>query len=658
MASYDILTDFKAGNDPDRLSFSAACSIAVFRRKWPVTYSRKKRGSISQDTSLVTDTKGVLVIIDDVTNVTVSSTKSNHISSLTAVLKPGLNYISELLPGDYVFCWMAQDKETIADIVKNLAAGKPCNNWMDGLKFFGKVSACRKKSSINPHSGTRDTRYMMSALGFGELDSKLYYEPYLQLPEFSPALAFLQYYGSKLNELIGVDAKGGVETDKIVPLVYRLLLGSGVPPHRFGSAASTDQSTEQIHATEGLDNPNIFILPQEVASVFGVKEGSKPNGQVGLVDVMQLVHGVHKFPEGGATPQEVFCPKLQDSTGPTRFTGNKLMGTFLPQLPAFTGAKPLWELMKQFVNSTVNEMYTALKVNADGKIMPTVTLWQLPFSSGLSGEVYRPKDYMSPENRAKERSAKAELEKLGGPTSENGMQFINAAKKRAKSGVFEGVLAPAPDEYEMTKFLELPRWRIPPIFVKGFDVGRSDAMRVNFIHIYGEAGASTGVKPVQGFLRSPPIKDDLDILRSGLRPYMATVPCGPTDVIRLGPDAWMQLMADLLMGQELTLTGTLDLHGIPQPISPGDNIEFDEVVAHIESIVHTFSLDPLGNPSFTTSLQLSRGMSADQADGTDFALFTGLNTGDMTTYDPAITRDGEGLTMTTGNSDDLTTRSD
>lgn len=653
MATYDILKDFDEGSNPDRMSFSAAACIAVFRRKWPVTYSRKKRKSVSDNTSFVTDLKGLLVIVDDISNVTVSSTKENHISSMSATLKPGLNYISEILPGDYVFCWMAQSKKTIEDVIKNLGNGDPCNNWMDGLKFFGKVAACRKNSTTAGQSGHRNTKFMLTALGFTEYDAKLYFEPYLGLPAFSPAVGFLQYYGTKINELI-LEAKGDLQSDKIVPLIYRVLLGNGAKPFVL---------QENHRASEGVDNPNTLILPKEVSSVFGVKTGTKPGGNVGIVDVTNFIHGVQKFSETGNTPESIFVSKIEKTDGSISFTGKKIMGSFLPNLPAFTGAKPVWELLKQFVNTTVNEMFTSLKVGPDGKVAPTLTLRQLPFSSGLISETYTPKDELDPTLRAKERAAKKALESLGGESTVAGMKLIERVREKTqKTGdfnPFDSAAAPPMEQmYDVTRFLELPRWKIHPVFVKTFDIGRSDAMRINFIHVYGEAGAAAGNKNQQQIIRDPPIKDELDVLRSGLRPFMATVPCGPTDVIRHGAGAWMNLLADILMGQELTLTGTLDCHGIQQPISIGDNIEYDGVVAHIEALTHSFFIDMNGNAVFGTQLQLTRGLSAEQAGEDDFALFAGLHAGDMSTFDSFVTRDGTGLTVGKGDSDNLKTAAD
>lgn len=670
MPSYNILKDFGVGESPDKLGFSGSACIAVYRRKYPATYSRKTKKSIAKGINLLTDLRGVMVIVDDIAQAQVNSTKGNHVSTLTATLRPGLNYVSEILPGDFIFCWMAQDKETIAAVVKKIGQGQPCNEWSDGLKFFGRVATCRKRAAVVPSTGTRLTSFTVTALGFTELDAKLYYEPYMQLPQFTPAVGFMQYYGIKINELITAakgQTGGSFATDDIVPQIYKVMFGSGVKPFRgdvqkrsfYAADGKNEEGGNTVHLSEGLDNPNIFTYPKEVAAIFGKTGGSKPDGRFGLIDIMDFIHGVQEY-RGGETPTEIFSPNVPawDEPGTIGFTGNRLMGTFLPNLPAMNGAHPIWALLNQFVNSAVNEMYTTLRVNPEGRVVPTLILRQLPFSSGLVGNSYIPPDELSFTQRQQERQAKAELAAVGGENSKAGLKLIRRAEARQKKNgnKFEPLLAPAPPAetpLTVTKFLELPRWKIPGIFVKDFDIGRSDAMRVNFIHVYGEAGTPTGIKPSDQFVRDQPIRDDLDILRSGLRPYMATVPCGPTDLVKRAPGAWMHLLADIMMNQELSLTGTMNTHGIPQPICPGDNIEYDGVVAHIESVAHNFHSGADGMTQFTTSLQLSHGMSAEQASDDDMSLYAGLAAADLTSYDPAVTREGEGMTVGNGDSDNL-----
>jgi hypothetical protein len=89
---------------------------------------------------------------------------------------------------------------------------------------------------------------------------------------------------------------------------------------------------------------------------------------------------------------------------------------------------------------------------------------------------------------------------------------------------------------------------------------------------------------------NPPVRDDLDIQRSGLRAYMTTVACATKDQVGHAPNAWISLTADRPHRQPVHAqrhrVGSL---GIVSPICEGDNLEWDGVVYHIESVTHSAS---------------------------------------------------------------------
>ena len=50
---------------------------------------------------------------------------------------------------------------------------------------------------------------------------------------------------------------------------------------------------------------------------------------------------------------------------------------------------------------------------------------------------------------------------------------------------------------------------------------------------------------------------------------------------------WARIHADAVIGGHLKMNGTFVCAGIPDPIAVGDNLEFEDVVYHIEQITHT-----------------------------------------------------------------------
>lgn len=596
MPHYDIVNDFGVGDDDaqEQLNTSPDWCLAVIRFANPLTYDRNSKASFSTIYSDGVKIRGKpLIIRDEVVSLNVSNSKANHLTQLAATLLPHTdkNFLSEILPGDWVFAWMAHDKLTIDTVIKNVQNGKAANGWSDGLKFMGRIGGVRKILTQNP-GGHRTVGYNVNASGFTEFDATLFYEPHLA--ENIPAIG--QYFaalGANLNKLI--DSQGqGINVNRALVLFLDLLLGQGITTNL--GLPSTDK---KLQSTAGLDAPYSYVVPKEVGAIIGKTDKSKPD-LLSAADCIEFVYGRQEYSEQDFTDDEMALLNAEEGKqgtlavvagqrlnpsgtkggGNRRFTGNDMLGIFLPTPPNFT-SHSVWSILHQYLNPAVNEMYTCLRVNPAGKVVPTLVARQLPFSTEL-----------------------------------------------------------ADSDPPVTKFLSLPRWRVHPILVKRADIGRSDAMRINFVHVYGDDGPQT-MNPVAGqIVLAPPYRDDLDIARSGLKPYMQTISNAPSDNVT-GESAkkWMAILSDILMGQQLTLTGVLEIYGVQAPICPGDNIEWDTAVFHIESVTHSCTMAPDGKKSFVTTLALSHGLSIDPGD-TNLSLFPGVNPEDLITNDPPTTNDG------------------
>lgn len=586
MASYNIIDEhgLRAGANPDAISVSPDWCLVVFRFANPLTYDRLTQASFSTLYSDGVKLRGdPLVLRDAVLHLNVSSSKNSHLTQLGALLRPNLNYLAEIMPGDWIFAWMAHDSRTIDAAIKAVQEGKAANGFSSGLKFMGRVGSCRKVLTQDP-GGPRYVRYNLTASGFQEFDASLFYEPHLA--ENFPAIgAYFAALGLKLNELVG---ESGISVNLVLRRLLDLLLGQGVPRN-----LGLENGDDDLRSTTGLDAPYSYAVPTAVGSVLGKTQKSKPD-LLAAADIIEFVYGRQEYDGGefsvgdleldedqlGSLIGSRMNPRGAKGDSNRRFTGNDMLGEFLPMPPDFSGHS-VWSILDHYLNQAVNEMYTCLRVNAQGKIVPTLVARQKPFSTEF-----------------------------------------------------------APDDPPVTKFLSLPRWVVDPILVRKVDVGRSDALRVNFVHVYGDDGPQT-MNPVAGqIVLAPPYRDDLDIARNGLRPYMQTVANQPTENIT-GEAAkkWMAILADQLMGQQLTLTGLLEMVGVQAPICVGDNLEWDGAVFHIESVTHTASIEPGGKKSFLTTCALTHGLSADPK-STNLSLFAGIKPEDLTTHDPGLTVEG------------------
>jgi hypothetical protein len=603
MRTYDLIQDFSP-DDPEAhsVSVSADWLMAVVRVKYPMTYRRRDKASFSTFFPRATEVRGkTLIIHGGISSLQVSSTKSNHLSTLGATLLPGdVNYLSEVLPGDYLVAWMLNDEQRTKNLIERIREGKACNNFSDGIKFFGKVESLQKSLTQSPE-GHRNVRYSLQGTGFSEFDATLFYNPHLQ--EKIPSIGrFFARITEGFNKLVGQNSKGPnyIDVNHAIPFFVDMLLGSGVPTN-----LGRGNSDPRLKATAGLEGDYSYIIPKEFAALIGKTKSSKDGGAFAAADVIEIQHGVqlynqdkgmqtsvlskefaksHDYDDTDIRKAAIFSCDGQD-VGTRRYTGTPMLGRFLPQIPQFTNST-VWSILSQYLNSACNEMYVCLKPNGFGRVVPTLTIRQLPFSSGL------------------------------GKTP-----------------------------FPITRFLDLPRWKVPSVIVRSVQLGRSNALRFNWIHV-------VGVNPNQGSsadasqtVRNPPFRDELDISRSGLRNYSAKIPCSWEDINdninkngHTAAQDWMTLLSDILMGQHLTLTGSMSTQGIPSPIAPGDNIEWDGVVLHIESVTHNCSITPDGKKSFLTTLTLTHGMRTSPGQD-DISLYAGIRSGDQISFDPGTTNE-------------------
>lgn len=632
MRTYDILWDHGVTKDtsnpqnaPDSVSVSPFAIMAIWRYRYPVTYSRNKQASFSKnpvDSATLRDQ--VLIVVEDIQSINIVHTKTNHVSQLNASLLPGANYMTEIFPGDWVAAWIVNDMATANSLLKRIRSGEPCNHFMDGLKFLGRMTAIRKRISQNP-SGIRTSSYLVNAAGFQEFDASIYYEPHLASVSPGVANEWLRKTGSTINQIIEKNGNGSspfLTANSAIPFFMSMFYGSGAPPNN-GFSDST------LTVTKGLDNPNSFVIPDEIGNLLSVSKGTKPNGKKGWHDVCNIITGIQVYNSPPPTIDigdtsdyrdqqfgRLFAPDgTSTKNGRLLKCPDEMLGSFLPSPPQFNGQRTIWSIFQQFLNPTINEMFTCLRAAPNtGRIMPTVVVRQLPFSSGVIDKNYKPRKILSA-NQPKDQKPKT-----------------------PEQIAFEE-LRDNPRNLTLTRFATLPRWRIHPILIRNVDLGRSDALRFNFVHVYGESGLSNQ-NPTRAIVRDPPISDDLDIIRSGLRPYMATVSCSEKDVRTRKAGDWMYIISDIVMGQHMTLTGTMEVVGIQSPICPGDNLEFDDHIFHIETVSHTFSFSPAnGMKSFSTSLALSHGVKYEQQSGSDFSMYTGTSPEDLTGQEPQTSRE-------------------
>lgn len=594
---YGVISDYAAKPGDTYVSSDPYWIVAVWRLQEPVTYSRFKMGSFTNTMEDGVKVRGTpLIITDDCLQLQVATSKSNYISSLSAsLIHSGHNYLSDIFPGDYVAAWMFTNANDYAKVLYALGNKEPCNGFNSGLKFWGKVQSLRRHLFQAP-DGHRQVRYQLNASGFKEFDAQIFYDPHLAAEQDKTAALYAQF-GQLVNDLINEQQKG-IDTKKAVSKFLELMLGKGIP---LNENLSVKGQPNQI--TTGLSAGYPYIIPGVFGEFFGI-EHDKEKQFLTFSDVLEKLVGLQEYAQAQQDRPEGEDPKNQDKLLAKPFIPSdtrNLLGTMSIMAPQLTN-KPVWSVLKLYSNSAINEMYTTLRVNSDGRIMPTFVCRQLPFTS----EYF---DFRSPPPQYP---------------------------------------AEASEKLDSTKFLNLPRWVLDPVLVKAADIGRSESLRFNFVHVYGDGGGGQAHAEIyKQIIRNPPIRDELDIARNGLSAYMTTVPAFLGDVVAGAPAKWMALVSDIVMGQHLTLTGVVQSFGIQSPICVGDNLEWEGAVFHIEAITHTCAIGPDGAKTFSTQMNLSHGVHDVTKEGlkdiagesSDLQMYAAINIDDFSQLNPGVGAD-------------------
>jgi hypothetical protein len=585
---YDLLQN-EFGGSPD-INVSPVWVLCVLSFDEQVTASKakivrelnKEAGSESESVSFNSDNSSIvkirekIIIVDDCLRLSVHADKGSHVHTMSAtMIESGRNYLSRIFPDDWLIGWILNDESQLPDLIERIKTGQACNKFEDGLKFVGRVQSIFETKVQEP-SGKNKIRYELQGVGFGELDSQIFYNRFLQ--ENSVSIGqYLGKLGVAISDLINPEKNAAIDINKAIPALLKLFLGEGVS-QRFAAPGG-------IRVAEGLVQDNeakyAYAIPTEVGLLLGKAQDSKGTGILSYSDILELLMGVQSYGQGKADDSTVFTPIGTPTGHVNQRKINDLMGEFMP-IPVDFADRPVWSVLEEYLNSAINEMFTTLRVNTEGQIVPTLVARQLPFTSETMG-----------------RSLTS---------------------------------------FKTTRFLELPRWYAHPALVQNIHRGRSRALAFNFVNVRAQPTTHQHAASMEvQYVRIPPVRDETNIKRSGIRAFSKTVAASDNESMN-GPRDWMKIVSDFAMGQQLMLTGSAAIIGISSPISVGDNFEIagDGIVFHIESVLHDCAIDANGHRRFVTNLALTHGVRSD--DDTVQDIKTPANP-DVTIYSPMFPED-------------------
>lgn len=367
---------------------------------------------------------------------------------------------------------------------------------------------------------------------------------------FNPALAndnpsFIDNNFKNFRDLILSKKQNNVQ--QLVKAVIKRTIGLGAKIVDNQSAA--------------LNQIPVYTIPKAVATLLNRREENDPfisrinNYYLGIWDFQSsqvktktpLERGFNSF----------FKKDSKEPGGNWYSTKKSLSGTRQLTLEDFANVN-VWSLIKDYSNPLINEMFTCFRLAEDGYVYPSLIVRQKPFNTPLYTD--------------------------------------------------------NPNRIDHTQFLDMPRWKISPNLIYNINIGRSDAARINFVQIFTRSIAvKEEFNQAQQIQNGNYVSDEDDIKRHGRKPFIKN--CNYDYPIKDGSKPqylgrqYANLVADWVFNGHLKLNGSISCAGIQEPICVGDNLEFDKVVYHIETITHSFSLTANGVPSFRTNISMSMGIS-------------------------------------------------
>lgn len=594
------------------------------------------------------------IIENDAIRVTVSRNKGSFIKEATIVLKVGEIYYPNMIsPGDWVFIWMNDNQEDIDAIIAGLTgnssssatkANYDYNGYNSGLKFVGRVVSSGNVDTVSM-SGMRVLTDTVRCQSFTEMNSSVYYtyiaksimlQPANQAVPGASIASFLEIEADKIfakldehfREFWTVLPVEQRTPDMIIAFLYALLLGSG-------------GDNNFVNSIKGeLGTPNEIIqCPKLVGKILGLEGKSK------LWELQRLIVGIQKY--GNYSNKDPigkkYSPMFDFSTDISAnmfFTPYRCKGYIPDTYPPLWDNQSIWTILSQYLNNPVNEMFTSLRVGPDGKILPTITVREIPLGTNLFNSL---SGSMRGLNTTKTSGIPSELPFATGP-AENQLPEIDdqgnpvpvvqnqawydlqtsfkEIDKVKQSQVYAAQVAESLKN--RTMFNNLPRWLLSESVIRSVNTTTDDARRMNFFMVWGSSKAVQfdGIQNfqdaylIQQLLGKNFVADVFDIQRVGLRANIVETKydfiASPADT---QTNVYARLRADWFMNSHLKLYGNVVTTGITSPICEGDNVQVRGVLYHIEGLVFEGSIDVEGRKSLTTTLQVSNGMIASSLDG-------------------------------------------
>jgi len=538
------------------------------------------------------DTDSVRIEASSIRSIRTLKTKSTPAGTFQIELAPTHNWISTVTAGSWLVILMTQNKE----IKVSGLLGSPAKAQSDEVKMLGRVDSIRLVTTANPETGARQTSYVMTGRDWASIfDCTVYIDTLLGLLlDKQPGAAIATLFGDTISSFGHSKTYSGFFSTTAFVNFIRLTYGT--------SAANLAQAVDNTQLkTVSMIPDQIFEMPKAVCEYFSIKSGEGLSSKrVG--DALTIVSGPLKSLDTGAASDSYRLSHIES--------------VCLPNIAGLIGEHTYWQVLTDHCNPILNEMFAELRWE------PAKLLGGLP--NPLASAVpklalyKRIKPFIVDSNKLKAQLVKSATE--GDTTALTSSNMVRDLT---------------------SEFRHIRRTQIPLEDVVSIDAGTNWRDKVNFaevlfddafIQMYGDTLQST-------IKTSSQTLDKLAATREGFRPMRVKtrwfpMPEGITTagVSIFDTVKWKHMLRAWYFDTHNMLNGAMTIIGQNNFIGVGENVLIpsqalgvqpnffagmnlvsDKVflLAHVESITHSFSVTEDGARSFTSEIQFIRGIFTD-----------------------------------------------
>lgn len=559
---YDNIKINRNASDVQSNTPRAIISIFPFKQRVIFPSSSSAKHPKQPEYKEYLETKTPIVLTSEILNLNISNSKKGISFALNATLIPNIDFLESISPGDYIMAWIMNDAESFDKTLEAVLKPAPANDFDSGLKFLGQIFTIQETYVTNPN-GMKQLRYTISATGFNQYNSQIFYSPFVYPGDDTLAGSFLRNaeFFSNIGDANKAFTAKAYDVQEQFLFYHTAFLGPGP-----GTFLTGKFPRRTVNGT--------FGVPEVMTKLLGRKE--KKDSQYTISDMMSVIVGIQNYskskPGGKLGPDVIprgnFKNKGGTTYGVVYETDHRLVGRKLANIPPTMNSSIL-SILQQHSNSILNEMYFCLRPEPtdSNAIVPTLICRQVPFST-------------------------------------------KAIKSNPKAPV--------------TFFKDITRFEINSDLIVSYSLNKSESMRTNSYFVMWEDPVGTVGNTsllTQGLMVNAGIwfYDSHDILRHGMKLFKGTVSSAVLDLGKGSADAkpltstsaqlklYNELIADWMTNMHLRYTGTMQTVGIQEPITIGENLQWNNLVFHIEAVTHSYVIDGKGIPVFRTNLELSHG---------------------------------------------------